>query len=396
MTERRTIIYIGGFELPDKNAAAHRVLSNGKIFRNLGYNVVFIGIDKSLEANSDISDTKGNIQGFDTWAIPYPKSVMDWPKYLSDIEHFQKIFELYGDVCLVVAYNYQAVALNRIKKYCWKHGCKIIADCTEWYSTKGSGLLFKMIKGTDSFLRMRIIQKQLDGLIVISVFLQQYYKKYSHIINVPPLVDLNEEKWKVSSDISRDNNRVKLIYSGSPGREKDKINNIVDLLYEFRDNDNFIMEIVGLSEKQFVNDFPDYKMKVEALSPKINFHGRVSHIQSLELLKNADVCMFIREDNLTTKAGFPTKFVESISCGIPVITTKTSDLNDYILVGINGYFIDNISSEETKNLLNEILFINPQKMKDSKNNYLVDSKMFHYESYKDVFEKFLSKIINNT
>lgn len=392
MTERRTIIYIGGFEFPDKNAAAHRVLSNGKILRDLGYNVVFIGIDKSLEANSNISDTKSNIQGFDTWAIPYPKSVMDWPKYLSDIEHFQTIFELYGDVCVVVAYNYQAVALNRLKKYCWKHGCKIIADCTEWYSSKDSGLLFKMIKGTDSFLRMRIIQKQLDGLIVISNYLEEYYNKCSKIIKIPPLVDLNEEKWKASSDSCRDN-RVKLIYSGSPGRDKDKINYLIDILYEFRDKDNFMMEIVGLSKEQFTNDFPDYNWKLETLFQKIKFHGRVSHNQSLEILKNADVCMFIREDNLTTKAGFPTKFVESISCGIPVITTKTSDLNDYLSVGINGYFIEGIASEETKNLLNEILFTNPPKMKDLKNNYLVDNKIFYYKNYKDAFEKFLNEII---
>lgn len=392
MTDKGTIIYIGGFELPDKNAAAHRVLNNGKIFRDLGYNVVFIGIDKSLEAKFNIIDTKSTIQGFDTWAIPYPKSVMNWPKYLSDIKNFKNIFELYDDVCLVVAYNFQAVALGKLKNYCRNNNFKIIADCTEWYSTKGSGLLFKIIKGTDSFLRMRIIQKQLDGLIVISNYLEQYYKKYSQTITLPPLIDLKEEKWRVSSDLCRDN-RVKLIYSGSPGREKDKINYLVDILYEFRNNDNFIMEIVGLSKEQFVSDFPDYNSKVEALSEKIKFHGRVSHIESLRILKNADVCMFIREDNLTTKAGFPTKFVESISCGIPVITTKTSDLNNYLSVGINGYFIDGISSEETRSLLNEILFINPQKIKNIKNNNLVDYKMFHYENYKNVFEKFISEII---
>ena len=33
-----TIIYYGGFSLPDKNAAANRVVSNGKIFKDLGYN----------------------------------------------------------------------------------------------------------------------------------------------------------------------------------------------------------------------------------------------------------------------------------------------------------------------------------------------------------------------
>ena len=36
------IIYIGGFELPDKNAAAHRVLGNAKILRELGYKVILI------------------------------------------------------------------------------------------------------------------------------------------------------------------------------------------------------------------------------------------------------------------------------------------------------------------------------------------------------------------
>ncbi|MCK9163882.1 MAG: hypothetical protein M0O93_06000 [Bacteroidales bacterium] len=39
----KTILYIGGFELPDKNAAAQRVISNGKILRDLGFNVVYIG-----------------------------------------------------------------------------------------------------------------------------------------------------------------------------------------------------------------------------------------------------------------------------------------------------------------------------------------------------------------
>ena len=40
-----TIVYYGGFSLPDKNAAANRVVSNGKIFEALGYNVIFLGAD---------------------------------------------------------------------------------------------------------------------------------------------------------------------------------------------------------------------------------------------------------------------------------------------------------------------------------------------------------------
>ena len=46
---RKTILYIGGFELPDKNAAAHRVVANGKALRELGYSVVFF--DSNRECN---------------------------------------------------------------------------------------------------------------------------------------------------------------------------------------------------------------------------------------------------------------------------------------------------------------------------------------------------------
>lgn len=392
MADKGTIIYIGGFELPDKNAAAHRVLSNGKIFRDLGYNVVYIGIDKSLEVNSNISETKSNVQGFDTWAIPYPKKTLDWPKYLVNIKDFHSIFEKYNDTCFVVAYNYQAFALNRIKKICKEYDCKIIADCTEWYSTKGLRLSFKVVKGIDSFLRMRVIQKKMDGLIVISSYLKNYYKDNGPIITVPPLIDLKESKWNLSPNVSNDN-KVKLVYSGSPGREKDRINHLIDILYELRKSDSFILEIVGVDKEQYIQDFPNHREKIEALTEKLIFKGRLSHTESLEILKSADACMFTREDNLTTKAGFPTKFVESISCGIPVITTKTSDLRNYLVEGVNGYFIDEDLSIETKYLINNLLVIEPKKIKDIKKNGMVDRHMFHYGNYKMVFSDFMEKIM---
>ena len=50
--DKKTIIYIGGFELPDKNAAAHRVISNGKLLRDIGYNVHFMGISNERGYNN--------------------------------------------------------------------------------------------------------------------------------------------------------------------------------------------------------------------------------------------------------------------------------------------------------------------------------------------------------
>ena len=43
---RNLLIYVGGFEFPDLNAAAHRVLANGNIFSDLGFEVVFLAVSQ--------------------------------------------------------------------------------------------------------------------------------------------------------------------------------------------------------------------------------------------------------------------------------------------------------------------------------------------------------------
>ena len=37
--------------MPDKNAAAHRVVSNAKSCRDLVFGVILIGVDKSIKSN---------------------------------------------------------------------------------------------------------------------------------------------------------------------------------------------------------------------------------------------------------------------------------------------------------------------------------------------------------
>ena len=79
------ILYIGGFELPDKNAAAHRVLSNAKALRDSGKNVILVGINKDLPKGTKMIDTYVKISEFDTYAIPYPSGMASWAKNIVDI-----------------------------------------------------------------------------------------------------------------------------------------------------------------------------------------------------------------------------------------------------------------------------------------------------------------------
>lgn len=387
-----TIIYLGGFELPDKNAAAHRVLSNGKILRELGYEVIFIDIDRELEYGNNILNTKKTIQGFKCCSLPYPKSKKEWIHYLSNIEFSTKILDQNKDVKAVVAYNYPAAALITLKRYCAKKGIKVIADCTEWYSTKGTNIIFKIIKGFDSFLRMRIIQKKLDGVIVISRYLENYYRKSHSIIRIPPLVDLTEEKWETTTQKTDDNN-IRFVYAGSPGKNKDKLNLLIESLFKLENYKNYMFHIVGITKEQYLYDFTEHKGLLDSLGERIHFLGRLSHRDSIKYLKMSDFSILIRENTRLNMAGFPTKFVESISCGIPVIATNTSDLERYIIEGENGYFLDINGTTNATEVLKKVLELDKEEINKMKNN-CVKSGIFHYKNYAKQTKEFLKNVIN--
>ncbi len=383
-----TIVYVGGFELPDKNAAAHRVLSNGKILKNLGYDIIFVGIDKKIEFNKFLPTTKTSVQGFESLSLPYPKTMKEWIKYLTSIDSLISILKGYTDIEALICYNYQSAAFMKLKRYCKKHKIKIIADCTEWYSTKGTNIIFKIIKGFDSFMRMRIIQKNLDGIIVISQYLEKYYSNSKNIIYLPPLVDTQEEKWATREQKIDTDDYIKIVYAGSPGLNKDKLDILIDALYELRNKCQFRFNILGMTKEQYLNSCSN-ELKLHDLYERVNFLGQKTHLESLEYVKNADYTMFIREDNRMTKAGFPTKFVESMTCGIPVITTKTSDLTNYLIEGKNGYFIDinkNMPSKLESIFQQEVKKINEMKIYCRKNN------AFLYENYLEEMDQFMKKL----
>lgn len=325
-----TIIYIGGFELPDKNAAAQRVVGNAKALRNMGYNVVLVDIDR--EINKKIDKTKSECFGFTRFSMQYTN------KRLTNIEDFVAVMKHYeSDKVKVIAYNYPGIALWKMRNYCKKHNIKIYADCTEWYGMLGDNLIKRVIKGTDSYIRMNIVQPKLDGMIAISRYMEAFYKDKLPTICVPPLTDLSEDKWK--EETIKEHEGVQIVYAGNPGKHKDKINRIVEALAKIVDKKVYLT-IVGISKEQFLEYYPEDKEILESMQDNITFLGRVPHETVIHMLKQADVSMFYREITRVTMAGFPTKFSEAITCGTPVITNRTSDLAEYLIEGQNGYWVD--------------------------------------------------------
>ncbi len=310
-----TIIYIGGFELPDKNAAAHRVLGNGKVFRELGYNVVFIGISHSCDEL-----TVRNHDGFECWFIPYPRTTVGWLNYLTDISVIKTVASNHKDVCAMVFYNYQAGALWRAMRYCRKHHKKCIADVTEWYVANHDSRVQRLVKNMDTAIRMKLLHKKTDGVIVICRFLHEYYRNCANVVEIPPLTDNREPKWQVGAE---KDGRFTLVYAGSPSALKERIDRIIEAV-DGCDMDCRLI-VVGITKEGY-----EAAYQTRCTSSRVEFMGRLSNSETIRTLKRAHYSIIIRDNNLVVRAGFPTKLAESISAGVPVIVNPFSNIQDYL------------------------------------------------------------------
>ena len=83
----------------------------------------------------------------------------------------------------------------------------------------------------------------------------------------------------------------------------------------------------------------------DALSERIVFWGRVDHKKVLQIVKQSNWAIILRDNNRVVQAGFPTKLVESISCGTPVLVNDFSNIRDY-LDSNNSILIDNLNDIE--------------------------------------------------
>lgn len=377
----KTIVYVGGFELPDKNAAAHRVLNNGKILRDLGYKVVFIGISHGGEGINYMT-----YEGFSCWSIPYPVETIQWLRYLTSIKEVREIVKNINGLEGMIFYNYQSVALAKGLAFCEKNRIWSIVDVSEWYLASKKNPIFYILKQLDTSVRMRILNKRAGGIIAISTFLYDYYEKsrVKRIVQIPPLVDKNETKWKMET-VETAKDYIKMIYAGSTSDLKDNLLLVLESLVGYKDK--IRMTIVGVEKASVMPMIVD-KAVQRYIDEYVEFCGKIPHIDCLKRIKESDFQIFIRPDNLVTRAGFPTKLGESFACGIPVITNCSSNISDYMVEGKNGFIVKEISVEGIQEVLEKIAVLKKDEIKDMK-HYCEESTKFDYHLYYDEMKKLI-------
>ena len=373
-------LYIGGFCMPDGNAAAQRVLGVAKLMRLCDFDVRFCGLSRQIKTGPE----NGAIDGFEYRNYPYPTSFGDWWRYLTGQDQSIQEIKSYKPE-IVILYNHPALAIERIAKYCKKKGIKVIADITEWYEPSGNPF-FRAIKGYDTKRRMTRSHLKLDGLICISSYLTQYYRNQGlKVLELPPLVDLQQSKWHQATENPTDELRV--IYAGSPGARKDRLDLILKALDNIIPNANgkIRFDIVGITEEQYSRTWGDEKRR-----SYVTFHGRRPHPEVIKLLLSADFQIFLRPDTLPNRAGFPTKFVESVSSETLPITNLSSNLNQYLRDGQNGFILFSLEQNAIESTLEQALRLSKSQLEKMKRS--IDVTKFDFHTYLSPFKEFANNL----
>lgn len=389
---RDIILYIGSIFLPDKSAGAQRALSLSKSFRDLGYKAVIVGMSAEQDPKTPILETKSNCMGFDSFSVPQPKSILQWFHHTVSIKEFKEIVDYYGAdrIFAIVTMEYEAIPLWRLSGYCKERGIYLIADAEEWYEHSRLPFPLNVGKDLDTCLRMRYVYpKKIKNMICISRFFENYYTNMvENIVYIPGTIDISQEKWNQLPQYIP-TNKLKVGYAGHPGGhfEKERLDWLINAIVELNDEGvDCELHIAGV-DMQFLEKLIGALRHKE----KIICYGKVSHLQCLQMLAMCDYSAIVREDKRVTKAGFPTKFSESLGCGTPVITTASSNLQEYVYDKTTGFLCKGFSKNDLKEAIKKAASIPKHDLVLMHTNLRSNNPLV-YSNFTSDLAKFLDKL----
>lgn len=354
------ILYIDAMIMPNGNAAAQRANAICQSLIDLGYQPVVVGLDNDINENINVIDTKKTWNGIDCYAVTYPITVKQWINRMVTIKPFIEVMKKYGieNIKGLIAMDYESISLLRLKRYCKKNDIKLIADSVEWYGKSHLPFPKNIVKDFDTSIRMKFIYPKMEYMICISRYLFDYYSQsVKNICMVPGTIIPNNPKWNLPD--YKGNKELTLSYAGNPGNlfQKERLDWLIRAVYEMNlEGINCKLLACGFDNNIILNNFKDIS-STKIFKNKIHTYGVLSHNECLKIIAKSDFSVIIREDTRVTNAGFPTKLSESLGCKTPIITTKTSNISEFIEEGQNGFFIDDFSYKSLKETLIKISYL---------------------------------------
>lgn len=333
---RPLIVYVGPFAFPDGGAAARRILGNAQSLVAAGYQVLILSGQQA--ENETVNGVAPGIFLASTGerdAEHLPKALR-LARYVLMGSKSRRWLDRFGArPDAVILYSGYTPYILQLRGWCRRAGVPLIFDAVEWYTaTSPIGFLASPYLWQVE-VAMRWLIPRLDGVIAISGYLQDHFRKAGiPVAQVPPTLDLHA----VVPGPGGGQDRLSLVYAGTPGRSKDQLGQIIAAVCELDpEGQRLALNLYGPT----VDDVRRLAASGgHGVPPAVIAHGPVDQIAAMTAVGQADFSILTRHRDRVSAAGFPTKFVESLAMGTPVISNLTGDLGDYLRDGENGLVCD--------------------------------------------------------
>ena len=311
-----------------------------------------------------------------------------WMEEYTGSQMFSILKNIKEKIDIVILYGCRGE--NRLIKYCHDKKITVLMDAVDWFETSDkTDFLNKIyIKYYVDHCRTKV-DKKLDGVIAISNYLCNYYSNRMGVkaISIPPVFEM------LPREVKRDPERevtIKLVYAGSIGEKKDSIAPVVMAVKKINESKKrFRLDLIGISQNQL--DAMYGKQDWESLG--IIAHGRVSHKESRSIVEKADFSFLLRANKTYAKAGFSTKFVESMCSAVPVICTAVGGADTLICDNQNGMLVyDNDQSTIEAKLYALLELTDEEILQMKKNAYATALQYFDRNKYIKELNGFISEI----
>jgi glycosyltransferase involved in cell wall biosynthesis len=213
-------------------------------------------------------------------------------------------------------------------------GVKLIAERTEFPLIYRKNTLRNRFIG---WFNRRFLYPRLNGLIVISRYLEQYFRKMlgsqARILRIPIMVE--SDLWADAGSVQR-SPVFTIAYCGN----LDHLGEVDDLIKAFVDvsqrRRSLRLLIIGGGSRLAV-----LKRQTElvSLEGSIEFTGLLPRPKIVEKLYESNLLVLPRRAGTFSSFGFPTKLGEYLATGKPVIATSTGDIPLYLKDRESAYLV---------------------------------------------------------
>lgn len=395
---KKRIIVCAEIPFPRGSAGSNLTLNYCKLFREIGYDVIVIGLNSGNDG--DFKDKKGFCLYEDIKYLPIVSSngklARIQNKLLSaghTIKKLNTINVTKEDIVMIYASN--GIYIKKIFDFVSKKGAKMFSLAVEWHQPfQYKGGKFN-VRYLSSKRGMEKYNPEVKNIIAVSRLLGEFYRgKNCFTTVIPVIIDKREKQNNYVPKTKEKNSKRIFVYAGSPFDKE----NIVTMLNAIKNLDEqyknkMMFYWIGQRTDHIKKRLKKNAYLIDELFDRVFIKEWMSYEDLMKFYKNVDYLFFCRESNKVSNAGFPSKVPEAMIQGLITVTNRVGDCPMYLEDGKDCVLFDESTVESCLEGLKRAIDYSDEKIEEmSLNAHNKAEDVFDYLQWKDNIEDFLENL----